>query len=55
MQQDGLTEDVSKNITEMGAALRSRILWGDYDKHTTVLGKRKFEEFAKEFAENYHG
>jgi uncharacterized protein YbjT (DUF2867 family) len=55
MQQGGLSEDVSRNLTEMGTAIRSRVLWEDYDKHKPVLGKRKFEEFAKEFAEKYNG
>ena len=55
MQQGGLSEDVSKNLTEMGTAIRSRVLWEDYDKHKPVLGKRKFEEFAKEFAVKYNG
>ncbi|MDB5086454.1 MAG: NAD-dependent dehydratase [Mucilaginibacter sp.] len=55
MQQGGLSEDVSKNLTEMGTAIRSRILWEDYDKHKPVLSKRKFEEFAKEFAVKYNG
>ncbi|ASU36261.1 NAD(P)H-binding protein [Mucilaginibacter xinganensis] len=54
MQQAGLSEDVSKNLTEMGTAVRSAILWEDYDKHQPVLSKRKFEDFANEFAENYN-
>jgi uncharacterized protein YbjT (DUF2867 family) len=55
MQQGGLSEDVSKNLTEMGTAVRSGILLEDYDKHKPVLGKRKFEDFAKDFAEKFNG
>ena len=55
MQQGGLSEDVSKNLTEMGTAVRSGIVFEDYDKHKPVLGERKFEAFAMDFAEKFNG
>jgi len=56
MQQGGLSEDVARNLTEMGNAVKSGIIYEDYDKHIPVFGKRKFEDFAnKEFLEKYNG
>ncbi|MGN6397929.1 MAG: NAD(P)H-binding protein [Mucilaginibacter sp.] len=55
MQQAGLSEDVAKNLTEMGNATKSGIIFGDYYKHRPVLSGRKFEDFAKgEFAAAYN-
>jgi uncharacterized protein YbjT (DUF2867 family) len=52
MLQAGLPPEMSKNFVEMGAAVRSGILWTDYDaKNNTPTGKIKLEEFAKEFAQ----
>jgi uncharacterized protein YbjT (DUF2867 family) len=48
MQQAGLSEDVAKNLTEMGNAINSGIIWEDYDKHKPALSKRKFEDFVNE-------
>jgi uncharacterized protein YbjT (DUF2867 family) len=48
--QAGLPEEVAKNFTEMGAAVRTGILWEDYLKHKPVMAKRKLEDFAVEFA-----
>ncbi|MEP6610983.1 MAG: NAD(P)H-binding protein [Mucilaginibacter sp.] len=48
MQQAGLSEDVAKNLTEMGNAVKSGIIGEDYDKHKPAFGKRKFEDFVKE-------
>jgi len=55
MQQAGLSEDVAKNLTEMGNAAKSGIIFTDYYKHKPALSKRKFEDFAKEeFAAAYN-
>jgi len=55
MQQAGLSEDVAKNLTEMGNATKAGILWGDYDKQKPALSKRKFEEFVNgEFLAKYN-
>lgn len=53
MIQSGLPETISKLYTEMGDAIRNAILWEDYLLHKPVLGKRKIEDFAKEFARQY--
>jgi uncharacterized protein YbjT (DUF2867 family) len=56
MQQAGLSEDVAKNLTEMGNATKSGIIFEDYSKHKPVLSGRKFEDFVKgEFLEKYKG
>lgn len=56
MQQAGLSEDVAKNLTEMGNAVKSGIIGEDYDKHKPAFGKRKFEDFVKgEFVAKYNG
>jgi len=55
MQQGGLSEDVAKNLTEMGNAAKSGVMFEDYYKHKPALSGRKFEEFAKgEFAAAYN-
>jgi len=54
MLQAGLPPEPAKNFVEMGTAVRSGILWEDYDaKNNKPTGKIKLEEFAKEFAEAY--
>jgi hypothetical protein len=56
MKQAGLPEEIAKNYTEMGTAVRENKLWDDYITHKpAVLGKRKFAEFAREFAAAYNG
>lgn len=51
----GLPEEISKNYTEMGKALRSGIMSEDFNKHPPVrFGKTSLEDFAKIFAEKYH-
>ena len=56
MQQAGLSENVAQNLTEMGNAVKSGIIYEDYDKHEPVFGKRKFEDFVnREFLEKYNG
>ncbi|WP_394772158.1 NAD(P)H-binding protein, partial [Mucilaginibacter sp.] len=55
MQQAGLSEDVAKNLTEMGNATKAGILFADYDKYKPAFSKRKFEEFVKgEFLAKYN-
>jgi len=55
MKQAGLPEEIAKNYAEMGAAVRESKLWDDYIEHKpAVLGKRKFAEFAREFAAAYN-
>jgi len=52
MLQGGLSPEVAQNFTEMGAAIRSAILWKDFDATGCMIsGKIKLEEFAKELVE----
>jgi nucleoside-diphosphate-sugar epimerase len=54
MLQAGLPQEVSSKFVEMGTAIRSGILWNDYDaKGTKATGKTKLEDFAKEFAARF--
>ena len=53
MIQSGLSENIARVYNEMGDAVRNAILWDDYLIQKPVLGKRKFEDFAKEFAKQY--
>jgi hypothetical protein len=51
MQQAGLPEAIAKSFVEMNGAVRSGILWKDYDAQgTKPTSKIKLEDFAKEFA-----
>ncbi len=51
MLKAGRPEEIAKNFVEMGTATREGKFWEDYTKHkTTVLGKRKLNEFALQFA-----
>lgn len=55
MVQAGLAEEVAKNYTEMGAAMRSGIMMEDFYKTgSSTKGKIKLEDFAKEFAGVYN-
>ena len=49
----GLPAHLVHNFVELGAAIHSGILRGDYDLHKPVMGKVKLEDFAKEFAARY--
>ena len=40
-------------LTELGAALHSGLLLGDYETHRPAPGKVKLPEFIKEFAAAY--
>lgn len=52
--QAGLPEEVAKNYTEMGAAMRTGFMFEDYYKNKPTLSKTKLEDFAKEFAEAFN-
>lgn len=55
MIQAGLSEEVAKNYTEMGAAVRSGEMAADYiSKPKPAFGAIKLEEFAKTFAVIYN-
>lgn len=51
----GLSEEVAKNYTEMGVAIRTGIMFEDYQKHRPAPSPTKLEDFAKEFAAAYKG
>jgi len=51
----GLPPAIASTFVEMGSAVRSGILWEDYDKNKpATLGKTKLGDFAKEFATVYN-
>lgn len=51
----GLPEDISKNYVEMGAAIRSGLIWDDFDlENAELIGKTKLEDFAVKFAAAYN-
>lgn len=51
MLQAGLSEEMAELYTEMGVAIRTGKLQGDFEKNARPLdGKIKLEDFAKEFA-----
>ncbi len=55
MLQAGLSAEVAKNYTEMGAATRTGSMGAEYNQQTKpVFGKTKLEEFAKTFAFIYN-
>lgn len=51
--QAGLPEELAKNYTEMGAAIRTGYMFEDYYKNKPALSKIKLEDFAAEFAEAF--
>jgi uncharacterized protein YbjT (DUF2867 family) len=54
MIEGHLPDEIAKMYVEMGTAIKSRILWEDYesrDEHPA--GKIKLEQFAKEFAAGF--
>ena len=54
LQQAGLPEEVAKNYTEMGQAMRTGAMVKDYWRHHPhQLGHRKLEDFANDFAQAY--
>ena len=46
----GFNEDVARNFTELGAAMRNGVVFADYKKHPVTLSPTKLEDFASEFA-----
>ena len=54
MIQAGIPEYTATQFVEMNTAIRSGILWKDYDaRDNKPAGKVKLEDFAKEFAEKF--
>jgi uncharacterized protein YbjT (DUF2867 family) len=54
MLQGGVPEEMARNFVEMGTAVRSGKLWGDYDQHKPAnTSNRPIETFAKEFAARF--
>ncbi|MGN8070794.1 NAD(P)H-binding protein [Mucilaginibacter sp. SG564] len=54
MLQNGLPPEMARNFVEMGTAIRSGLLWGDYDQNKPkVPGIIKLEAFAQEFADRF--
>jgi len=52
----GLPEEITRNYVEMGTAVRSGVLWEDFDLNNNVPeGKTKLEDFAEKFALAYKG
>ncbi len=52
--QAGLPEEIAKNYTEMGTAIRSGEMISEYvAHHPVVLGRTRFEAYAPVFAEVY--
>jgi uncharacterized protein YbjT (DUF2867 family) len=55
MTKAGMPEVIAKTYVEMGTAVRSGILWQDYNKNKpATYGDTKLEDFAKEFAGVYN-
>jgi uncharacterized protein YbjT (DUF2867 family) len=50
LQQSGLSDEVAKNYTEMGSAMRAGEMTEDYFKNKPILSNIKLEDFSKEFA-----
>ena len=54
MIQAGLPQEIAKNFTEMGSALRNGKMEEEYWKNRPdSLGKTKLEDFAVVFADAY--
>lgn len=54
MAQAGLPEEIADLYTEMGTGLRSGVIAEDFLKNkTSIDGKIKLEDFAKEFVSNF--
>ena len=54
MLQNGLPPEMARNFVEMGTAIRSGVLWGDYDQNKPKApGIIKLEAFAQEFADRF--
>jgi uncharacterized protein YbjT (DUF2867 family) len=55
LQQVGLPDEIAKNYTEMGVAMRTGAMTEDYYKNKpSTFGKVKLEDFAKQFSGAYN-
>jgi len=54
LKQIGMNPTIAEGFVEMQAAQTDDTLYEDYRRHKPVLGKVKFETFAKEFAAIYN-
>ncbi len=52
--QAGLNEEVAKNYTEMGSAIRSGEMSAEYNQNKPSFSKIKLADFAKEFAQAFN-
>lgn len=50
----GLPEHFAANLVELGHAIHTGLLQGDYDHHTPFVGKTTLADIAKEFAAVYN-
>lgn len=50
----GRPKVITDLLVELGAAIHTGLLRGDYEKHKPALGKTKLTEFIREFAAAYH-
>jgi uncharacterized protein YbjT (DUF2867 family) len=54
MLQNGLPPEMARNFVEMGTAIRSGVLWTDFDQNKPqAQGSIKLEAFAQEFADRF--
>lgn len=50
----GFNEQIARGFVTFQASQRSGVFYEDYNRHRPVLGKVKFTDFAKEFAQAYN-
>lgn len=53
MLQNGLSQEVAGNYTELGEAIQNGLMMEDYQKNKPKLSKVKLADFAKAFAAAY--
>jgi uncharacterized protein YbjT (DUF2867 family) len=53
MLQAGMPDHMARNFVEMGTAVKSGILFEDYDRNRPTISPRKFNAFAQEFASRF--
>jgi len=53
MMDAGLPQEIARNYVEMGTAIKSGILWEDFNQNKPVFSATKLEDFAKEFAGSF--
>jgi len=53
LMQAGLSEEVARNYTEMGAAMRTGEMSEDYQKNKPILNKIRLADFAIEFSDGF--